>query len=108
MLTVKHIEVTGEEVLYPAMKVTYKPAYQSDLGLTGTAACVFIENLKGEQVALGSWGRFFVMNDIGKTVAKYDLGGWNETTTQAEGSLATGQFRITRSPDGAMTATTVR
>jgi hypothetical protein len=81
MLTVKHIEVTGHENLYPATRVSYQPRTKhdaaSDTAGEYSAACVFIDTPKGDTVPLGSWGAFYIMNDAGKTVAKYDLGGWD-------------------------------
>ena len=84
MLTIKHIEVTGHENLYPATRVSYQPRHRPDGRVCSEregasddiAACVFIDTPKGDTVPLGSWGAFYVMNEAGKTVAKYDLGGW--------------------------------
>jgi hypothetical protein len=86
MLTVKHMEITGHENIYPAVRVSYQPRQRADgsaydaqdpnASSDDIAACVFIDTPKGDTVCLGSWGAFYVMNDAGKTVAKYDLGGW--------------------------------
>lgn len=75
MLTVKHMEVTGAEVVYSAVKAGYQPRTKSEDG--HSAAYVFIEDPKGERVALGNWGTFYIVNEVGKTVAKYELGGWS-------------------------------
>lgn len=95
MLTVKHIEVSGHESLYPATRVSYKPRMRSDGtpadkgedggGSEYSAACVFIDTPKGDTVPLGSWGAFYVMNETGKTVAKYDLGGWTAADPKTNG-----------------------
>ena len=75
MLTVKHIDpVSKNEKLHPAISVTYQQRTKRDDGLY-SAAGVLIENIKGEEVHIGHWGKFYVMNDAGKTVASYDLGG---------------------------------
>lgn len=84
MFTVKHVETTGHETIYPATRVAFQPRKRPD-GRTcdpredasdDIAACVFIDNPKGDTVPLGSFGVFYVMNEAGRTVAKYDLGGW--------------------------------
>jgi hypothetical protein len=41
----------------------------------GLAAHVWID-CPGRPTFGRAWGSFYVMNDMGKTVAKYDLGGW--------------------------------
>ncbi|CAN1724422.1 protein of unknown function [Hyphomicrobium sp. 1Nfss2.1] len=84
MLTVKHIEVTGHETIYDATRVAYQPRMRADgeaysFGNTAEssddiAACVFIDNPKGDTIPLGSFGTFYVMNEAGKTVATYRLG----------------------------------
>lgn len=83
MLTVKHIEVTGHENIHPATRVSYQPRMERgravEPGVDGSevsAHCVFIDTPKGDTIALGSFGSVYVMNDAGKTVAKYELGGW--------------------------------
>ena len=103
MLTVKHIEVTGQEVLYPATRVSYHPRAEDEGSLTGCAAHVSIETHKGDIAVLGHWGAFYIMNDAGKTVAKYDLGGWDTppktvstTWTATGGTSAPDSVRVTR------------
>lgn len=86
MLTVKHIDpATNSEKIHAACSVEYKPRHRSECQtateVMWSAATVFIENAKGEKTPLGNWGKFYVMNDIGKTVATYDLGG--DEMTQA-------------------------
>lgn len=84
MLTVKHMEVTGAEVVYSAEKAGFqprtgpdgKPADPREGGTGYSAAYVFIEDAKGERTPIGHWGTFYVVNEAGKTVAKYELGGW--------------------------------
>jgi hypothetical protein len=95
MLTVKHMEVTGHENIYPAARVSYQP--RQAVGEPNILApCVFIDTPKGDTIPLGSWGTFYVMNEAGKTVAKYDLGGWPDPVgskqsmwVNPEGTLAT-------------------
>lgn len=75
MLTVKHIDpVSKNEKIHFAASVTYQHRKKNPDG-TYTAAGVLIENSKGEEVHIGHWGKFYVMNEAGKTVANYDLGG---------------------------------
>lgn len=77
MLTVKHIEDTGHENIYPAARVSYQPRQvleSVNVGPNTLAPCVFIDTPKGDTVPLGSFGVFYVMNEAGKTIAKYDMG----------------------------------
>ena len=92
MLTVKHIDpVSKNEKIHFAASVTYQHRTKNPDGLY-TAAGVLIENSRGEEVHIGHWGKFYVMNEAGKTVASYDLGGeipdgaitFSKTTTDAE------------------------
>lgn len=95
MLTVKHLEVSGAEVVYSAEKVGFqprsgpdgKPADPREGGSGYSAAYVFIEDAKGERTPLGNWGTFYVVNVAGKTVAKYELGGWPDKPTQGVSTL---------------------
>lgn len=83
MLTVKHVEVTGHQNLYPATRVSFQPrmlnGQEVDDHVAGkgvSAPNVFIDTPKGDTLCLGSWGAFYIMNETGKTVQKWDLGGW--------------------------------
>jgi hypothetical protein len=67
MLTVKHISLSGDEVLYQAHECTFSPA--TDDGLCPNTVWV-----GGDDKTPLTGGTVFVMNDNGKTVARYDLG----------------------------------
>lgn len=79
MFSVRHIQPTGEECLYLAKQVRYTPAnfQHSPDSVGGTAEHVWLDFPDGGTQAF-AWGEFFVMNETGKTVARYDLGGWPE------------------------------
>ena len=83
MLTVKCIRVTGHEDVYPATRASYQPSLEDGKPLPpncastkATAPCVFIDTPKGDTFMAADAGSVYVMNDAGKTVAKYELGGW--------------------------------
>lgn len=101
MLTVKHIEPSGHETIWPAIRVAYQPKMGSNQkpappGCDGSgdiAPCVFIDRM-GERglvdtIPIGSFGSFFVMNEHGKTIARYDLGGWEVAGVPAVGGTWT-------------------
>jgi len=75
MLSVKHIHPNGSEEIMPAKYVRYEPKQESPPDAPPSlAACVWICAPDGHEHGC-HWGSFFVMNDHGKTVARYDLGG---------------------------------
>ena len=92
MLTVKHVAPDGSESIYLASEVRYDPAM--DNGVTGRPPQVWIDTPKNETRGLGSFGSFFIMTDAGKTVQRYDLGGW----TDAPGVPASGLSRGASEP----------
>jgi len=106
MLTVKHMEVSGHENIYPAARVSYQPRHQRKAETMGepdtVAACVFIDTPKGDTIPLGSFGTFYVMNEAGKTVAKYDLGGWPGPTAVGKSFTVTGNTLFAADVNGAM------
>lgn len=71
MLTVKHIRLSGAEDLYPSPTVRYSPG--EDKQTHGHPATVWITKADGFELPL-TGGTIFVMNDFGKTVARYDIG----------------------------------
>ncbi len=85
MFTVKHVQPKGHVELYQAVRVSYQPRFRPDGAVADPngessddiAECIFIETPKGETRNLGSWGAFYVMNDAGKTIDKWDFGGWD-------------------------------
>lgn len=76
MLTIKHIEPTGHETIWPAIRVTYQP--ESDFERAPPKMWIDRMGERGlvDTIDIGSAGSFYVMNEQGKTIAKYDLGGW--------------------------------
>lgn len=83
MLTVKHIMPSGDEAIYPAREVRKSPAQPGTIAVNGDAEAMWIDPPSGETKCLGSWGSFYVMNAEGKTVAKYDFGGWGAPAGEA-------------------------
>lgn len=73
MLTVKHVHASGNESIHIAREVRYDCGSAPD-SITD-APTLWIDTPSGDTQALGSWGTFFVMNEAGKTVARYNLGG---------------------------------
>ncbi len=67
MLTVRHIKANGEEVLEQVDRIEFKP----EAAGPGSGA-INAERLDDRLQFTG--GTIFVMNDLGKTVARYDLG----------------------------------
>jgi hypothetical protein len=71
MFTIKHIRLSGEEDLYTSPTARYSPGI--DNGTTGAPATVWYTKADGFEHPL-TGGTVFVMNDAGKTVARYDIG----------------------------------
>jgi hypothetical protein len=67
MLTVKLIEHNGHEQIHEAMEVWSEPA-------PGGVTIVHARKPDGEALHFASYGRLYVMNDGGQTVASYHLG----------------------------------
>lgn len=79
MLTVNHTGIDHVQSIYSIVKAEYNPLDGSCR--EGHEACngrVFVEIEDGTIIPLYE-GSVFVMNAEGKTVAKYDLGGWENT-----------------------------
>jgi len=76
MLTVKHIRLSGEEALYETPTARYTPGpdeQKAGAGSTNDPATVWITKRDGFDFPL-TGGTVFVMNEAGKTVARYDIG----------------------------------
>lgn len=74
MMTIKHITPSGEEFVYPATHVNYVPADAAEHFPGNPAPCTSLWRYDADGRAhqvLG--GTAFVMNEHGKTVARYDL-----------------------------------
>lgn len=72
MLTVKHIHASGNESIHVAREVRYDCGSAPD-SITDAPA-LWLDTPSGDTQCLGSFGTFFVMNEGGKTVARYNLG----------------------------------
>jgi hypothetical protein len=70
MLTVKHRLPSGHEYVVETKRVSYQPS--SSIEDTPAVRTVFIEHEDGS-VAPFDTGVFYVMNEAGNTVAKYEL-----------------------------------
>jgi hypothetical protein len=72
MLTVKHVMPDGHEEIYAAVRAG---ATKAAITANEPRGQFHIETAKGDIVILGGEGDgvFYVMNDAGKTVAKYDF-----------------------------------
>lgn len=65
--TVKHIQESGHEDIYPAAKVSYQPT------IGNWFSSCFIDDGTGSSLQKIYGGTVFVMNEQGKTVSRYDL-----------------------------------
>ncbi len=68
MLTIKHVHIGGNEVIEQVDRAEFVPAPISGPGVPGVRAD------RVNDVLTFTGGTVFVMNDFGKTVARYDLG----------------------------------
>lgn len=96
MFTIKHITLSDTETLYQAAKPVYEPKESScgNVG-RGQANITFVE---GNETVLLTGGTAFVMNEQGKTVARYDLGASNVPlgASGPRGGVSTGAILGTR------------
>lgn len=87
MLTLKHCTPLGNESVIETPEVTYSPKQDvapPEPGRTPLTGTVFYARLGagGEFIELHD-GTVYVMNENGRTVAKYDLGGWGAVSERA-------------------------
>lgn len=73
MMTVKHITLSGEEFLYPTTSVNYTPGRDNLPPASSDPATLWIYDADDRAKPL-TGGTCFVMNEHGKTVARYDIG----------------------------------
>jgi hypothetical protein len=73
MLTIKHITICGEEEIRLADGVRYVPGVGGPESAGEQMPAVMAIFAKDDPVSMFG-GTVFVMNDTGKTVARYDLG----------------------------------
>lgn len=71
MMTVKHITLSGAETLFQTKQARFTPAKQGESDVAPPT--VWFEAENGAELPL-TGGTVFVMNDSGKTVARYDIG----------------------------------
>jgi hypothetical protein len=82
MLTVKHIDEFRRERIFAAQEVIFRADLRSkcEAGREPSEGCVeFIwppQQHFPDRCAHVYAGTVYVMNDAGKTISKYDLGGW--------------------------------
>lgn len=98
MLTVRYCDPDGGEIVFPVSSVTKTPRKVGSS--TSPHADVMFDRLPGSGPGLlqVSSGCVYVMNDHGKTVAKYDLGPYGDAPWTAH---ATGPVSITPSTKSA-------
>lgn len=72
MMSVKHISLSGHEQIHSAESLHFTPALESADGTTGSAAVLRLN--RGEASTELRGGTAFVMNEQGRTIARYDLG----------------------------------
>lgn len=84
MLTIKHVMPNGHEEIYSAIRAG---ATKTAIAVNDCPGQFHIEAPNGNIVILGGEGDgiFYVMNENGKTVGKYDLGPDNCVETPAVG-----------------------
>lgn len=70
MLTVKQILSTGHEIVFEAARINYTPGSAEQ----ETNEILIVGNSDGTTSISFLSGVYYVMNDAGNTVAKYDLG----------------------------------
>lgn len=73
MFTLKHIRLSGDEDLYTSATVRYSPG-DDVRAVPPSPPTVWIEEKPGAPGIPLTGGTVFVMNDAGKTVARYDIG----------------------------------
>ena len=79
MLTIKHISLSGDEMLYLSPAANYTPERNRPDSLAKSngpysPATVWIDERNDGHRQPLTGGTVFVMNDKGSTVARYDLG----------------------------------
>lgn len=81
MLTVKYCYPHGQETVFPVMAVHFHP--REVASARGPTSDVMFERAKdsGPGLTQVSSGCVYVMNEFGKTVAKYDLGPYSDVPT---------------------------
>ena len=76
MLTIRHIHLGGEEDIFAVASFRYAPGTEKvgQQGQSATPQTIWVRDVApGDERPL-TGGTVFVMNENGKTVARYDLG----------------------------------
>jgi hypothetical protein len=68
MLTIKRIEKTGHEVVHEVKSVSFQPR------MGDVAPTLQLEMPSGDISTMFDGGTFFVMNEAGRTIARYWIG----------------------------------
>lgn len=89
MFSIRHIQLSGHEDIYLASRVSFQPevTHEQKGGLPSSPT-IFIDRPDGSTMPING-GTIFVMNDNGKTVARYDIGA--SMVPLAEGAPPTGK-----------------
>lgn len=93
MLTMKHIDVWGKERILSVREVEFKYAEQigpaAVVGFApsnGHVRLIFRPPVDGQMDEFLYDGSVYVMNEAGKTISKYDLGGWAQPAENTPGA----------------------
>lgn len=73
MFSVKHITLDGTETLHQSAYVQFKPAFDEARALIKHGDELSVASVALDHMQI-TGGTVFVMNEAGKTVARYDLG----------------------------------
>jgi hypothetical protein len=70
MMTIKHVDLHGEEFVYPTTHINFVPASAKNCAPASDSLWRYDEEGRASEI---TDGRAYVMNEHGKTVARYDL-----------------------------------
>lgn len=70
MMTIKHVDARGQEYVYPTTHVNFVPADAKNCAPADSSLWRYDEDGRAYEI---STGRAYVMNEHGKTVARYEL-----------------------------------
>lgn len=73
MFTIKHLTSTGAESLYPAIEVSYMPAFADQIARGGARDTVWYTDPRTREIKSIEFGTVYVTNETGATVATYRL-----------------------------------
>lgn len=70
MMTIKHVDLTGEEFVYPTTHINYVPAAVKPCTTATPSVWRYDDDGRAYEIDNGS---VFVMNEHGRTVARYSI-----------------------------------